>query len=208
MIYPFFVVIYVWFMVEISKYVLSKILKSGMFVRIHECAILLSSIVLVFTFSDYHSFSQAISISEREYSSLVKDIKIFEFKKHPDHKNAALFVKKNMGPDDIIIAMDKHSYIYIGKTDYYLRTEGIIGFQMSHNYTLGVPIIHNLNMLKEIMQSGSKGNIWLITAHEHIGPHLKVPIMSKEVMGFLEQNNDKVIYTAEDGVTQVYLWKP
>jgi hypothetical protein len=167
------------------------------------------AVILTASFSEYHSLSVARSISERNYSSDVKDKKVFEYLKHPDHKTPATFVQNNKQLDDIVIAMDFITLAYLDRVDYMLRTEGSIrkGLQLKNDIYSGRPTIRNLDMLRQIFEQHPGKRIWLLTSHEFLGPHLPTPILGQEILQFLMKQRRHIIYTGADGITEVYLWE-
>ncbi|MEQ1656020.1 MAG: glycosyltransferase family 39 protein [Nitrospira sp.] len=209
MTYPFFLIIYANTIVQGCQWVMQVISKDQegpawpRSVVVTICSLLLAGL-----FSSGHSLSEARSISDRGYATPVQDIVIFEYLKHPDHKTAALYVRDNKEVGDTVIAMDFLSAAYLGRIDFLLRTEGYLvpGLQLKKEIFLGCPILHDLGELQAVIESQSSGNVWLITSQEHWGPHLKEPIMSRAVIGFLEESHAHVIYVGQDGETRVYKW--
>jgi len=98
--------------------------------------------------------------------------------------------------------------IYLQKCTYLLRTHGSLfeGLQLTHEIFTGTPIINNLTTLEQILLSRGGRRLWLITSSEFMGDHLQKPILSDEIVQFLEDNSDRVVFIAEDNITKVYLW--
>ena len=209
MTYPFFLIIYASTVVRGCQWVMQVISKDQESMAWPRSAVVtMCSLLLAGLFASGHSLSEARSISDRGYATFVQDIAIFEYLKHPDHKTAALYVRDNKGVGDKVIVMDFISAAYLGRIDFLLRTEGYLvpGLQLKKEIFLGCPILHDLGELRAVIESLASGNVWLITSQEHWGPHLKEPIMSRAVIGYLEQNHAHVIYVGQDGETRVYKW--
>jgi hypothetical protein len=209
MTYPFFLMIYASTIVRGCQWVMQRIFKNQQSPAWSRSAVATGfSLFIAALLSSGHSFSEARSISDRDYTTPVQDVAIFEYLKHPDHKTAALYVRDHKATEDTVIAMDIISAAYLGHIDFLLRTEGYLvpGLQLTKEIFLGCPILHDLHQLRTVIESQASGDVWLITSPEHMGPHLKEPILSHDVVAFLEENRARVIYVGGDGDTRVYKW--
>lgn len=207
MVYPFFVATYVWGIVQVvSTVVRHSMSDAERRVSIRENLVFVVSVVLVFSLSHYHSFSEARAVSERSYATKIKN-PFFGYKTHPDHKGAGLFVKNNLSTSDVVIAMDFISAVYSGRLDYLLRTSGILEqVEVTREIYLDAPVIRSRKMLEEVLERNRHRNVWLITSPELVGPHRKKPGLSEDVMSFLETKQNKIVYTGRDRIAIVYAW--
>lgn len=205
MVYPFFLAIYVW---VIHKMCLlgCKEIPGNWFVGLSRDGLALAlTVCLVIGLSENHSLGQAFAVSERTYSTQIAHNPLFHYRTHPDHQSAGLFVKRQRGKDDMVIAMDFISAAYAGTVDYIIRTKT----PTTHHIHLGAPFILNLPQLQHTLsqhQNGGRG-IWLITSNELLGPHrLEGPGLNKEILNFLTVNNHRIVFSSPDSVTKVYLF--
>lgn len=205
MVYPFFVLIYVWFIDATSSYTFSRILRRSP--RLVTWVALPATLIVTLAFADLHSFGLARSIANRGYDSVIRDLALFRYTRHPDFKTTAQFVKTELHPEDIVISIDSlMTFVYLGRVDYLLRTEGVMeeGLQLRTEPLIGTPLLRSLGMLQDVLRSKNGRKVWFITSAELMGPHA-VPSLSPEIMNFLETNKDNVVYTGKDGITKVYL---
>jgi hypothetical protein len=211
MVYPFFLIIYASIVVKGCQWIVHRLCADCMTIsRPISAMTTATSLAAAVILSNGHSYAEARLIAERTYATPVQDVEIFEYFRHPDHKSAALYVRDHRQADDAVIAMDFLSAAYLGQINYLLRTEGYLvpGLQLKNEIFLGCPILHDLGGLRRVIEARGRGNVWLITSQEHWGPHLKEPILSQEVVTFLEENRAQVIFVGGDEVTRVYKWSP
>ncbi len=203
---PFALVIYVWTIDKMCILAFKKISMSWFSEWGRDATAVALTVFMVLALSKNHSFGQAFAISERTYSTPINHSPLFDYWTHPDHKTAGLLVKRQRGKGDVVIAMDFISGVYAGSVSYILRTNPIT----THHIQLGVPHIRNLSMLQDILDQHQKGgrDVWLITSNELLGPHrLEGPGLNEEVMKFLTENTDKIVFSSPDTVTKVYLFR-
>ena len=129
---------------------------------------------------------------------------------HPDHKSVGEFLKGQVKEDDVVIAIHMvFQYIYAGKADYWLWSGGPgtwDGWEETEDgfrdvYT-GAKWINNLTDLKRVIDQNKNTRVWLITSpslerRDHI---------NQEILDFIEDNSEHLVYVGKDAVSKVYLW--
>jgi len=127
---------------------------------------------------------------------------------YPDHKTTAEYVRKNLQERDLIIAMDwLAQYNYIGRTDYWIRTEGYMdqtyleGGRLRDLYT-GALVIPDLEQLKQVISHNRERRIWIITSSLEVRDMEKV---TEDIVTFLDGLYQHVVYVGKDQESKVYL---
>lgn len=150
-------------------------------------------------------------VTERAYHHEGTRKKLFErwgFEYYPDHKTTAEYVRKNLRESDLIVVMDwLEQYNYIGRTDYWIRTDAYIHQtylqegRLRDLYT-GAFVIGDLEQLKQVISDNQGRRIWIVTSSLEIREMAKV---SEEIVTFLNSLSEEVVYVGKDQESKVYL---
>ncbi len=203
MIYPFFLAIYVWVIDKTCLFAFKKISDKWFLGWGRDAGALTLAVFLVVALSENHSWGQAFAISERTYSTPINHSPLFHYWTHPDHKSAALYVKKLREEHDTVVVMDEISAAYLTSVNYVYRNSP----PTIRSIYLGVPFIRDMTRFEHVLSQNQKEGraLWLITSNELLGPHrLYGPGVNQETMNFLSENEDKIVFSSPDSVTKVY----
>jgi len=128
---------------------------------------------------------------------------------HEDHRGPGLYVRNYLRPGDTIIAMHMvFSYIYAGRTDYWLWSGGPGTWDAWEkaptgwrDVYIGARWLNTLDGLKEAIDR-APGRVWLIGSTSLDRPdHI-----NGEIADFIRSQKDKLVFRGKDGVSEVYLW--
>ncbi len=146
--------------------------------------------------------------TERGYQESSTLYKWFDLDYYPDKKTPALFVKKRLTEDDIVIVLDaREQYNYIGKADYVIRTAMyetqtyLEGGRLRDLY-IGTPLITSLQELKRILSENRDRRIWLVASSRRLR---RTKAVSANIVTFIEGLTSRVVYIGKDHDHKVYL---
>lgn len=127
-----------------------------------------------------------------------------------DHENPGLYVRHFLAPDDIVIGIHVvFSYIYAGRTDYWLWSGGPGTWDAWEktptgwrDFYVGARWINNAPDLENVIAENPGRRVWLIASNslyrkDHINDAIR---------DFVLANADKLVFRGKDGDSGVYLW--
>ena len=223
-IYPFFILIYSFAIIQISSWV-SSLIPSP---KLPKNLLRVSVLFFILLFSLEHANPvEAYKAVNVNYGQPVIEPYIFTSHRlthYFDERSAAEFVKAHMNKDDIVIAQERLvQYYYIGKLDYYLYflygdEFSVTGAEVIEKKTADSDIyircgaIFSLGGLKEVLDKNIKQNrtVWLII---HNYSRLKYPQRTftqelrdgySNLYAFLKIHPDSLKFVAKDNLTEVY----
>lgn len=127
----------------------------------------------------------------------------------PDHIGAAQFVQAHNSPGDILVVNDWLAQsVHFEKIDFWLRTKAfqhqafasMPAGKLYDIYT-GTELLTSVESLQQILAQPGDHDVWMIISLPFISKNLH---LSDDVLAFLSQSEQNVVYRARDGVSKVY----
>jgi hypothetical protein len=131
------------------------------------------------------------------------------FPYYPDEKSTSLYVATRKRAGDKIIAMNWLSFAaYAGPADYVLRTSNyeVQAYQDNghiRDIYAGSILIPTLADLRSVIEQRKNERIWLVTSAIEVDRRVRV---TADILAFLQENSDKIVYTGRDRRGHVYLF--
>lgn len=130
-----------------------------------------------------------------------------------DVKSNYIFLKENYRTEDIWINVNYDNYFYIKKTPDYVfnqhflwNTDALLNKQNQFiSADNGAILINNVSEIIEIIDNNTDKKIWIVVN----GGSLKIVNtlhVEKEFIDFLNNNEDKVVYTTKDKIGKILLF--
>ncbi|MGE5176186.1 MAG: glycosyltransferase family 39 protein [Hyphomicrobiales bacterium] len=167
------------------------------------------ALVLIVPFAnEYHGLVPAWRTAELNYRDPI-ETEIHGYPFHPDHQSAGRWVRARLRAGDVVVAADEMVQTeYVGHVDYWLRGQAdaryfsYIRDGVPHSFYTNDPILERVDELEALIAEPSAGRVWVITSAELSGrlDSLNPPGLDR----FLAAHQADRVYTARDGMTQVY----
>jgi hypothetical protein len=125
---------------------------------------------------------------------------------HPDFRSPAEYVAERLSPDDRIFVFDPREYWnYLGHVDYWIYSDNYQSQTYFDGVThrdlyLGVPVLSELNHLREALAQTNSGTNWIIYSRRRLE---RTPWVSEDIKDFISSLDDQVVHTARDRATVV-----
>ncbi|MDD8014088.1 MAG: glycosyltransferase family 39 protein [Acidobacteriota bacterium] len=129
---------------------------------------------------------------------------------HYDNQHAGEYVRRFLRKDDLVVAIHVvFQYIYAGRVDYWLWSGGPGTWDAWEqtpegwkDFYVGARWINSLDGLQAVIDQNPDRRIWIITSPsifrtDHISP---------DIAGFIRGAPEKLVYRAQDGMCEAYLW--
>jgi len=130
---------------------------------------------------------------------------------HYDHESVGLYVRRNLRPDDLVIANHVvFQKIYVGRVDYWLWSGGKGTWDAWEetadgwkDFYVGARWINNLTGLRQVVEGNPGRRIWLVTSPSLLrSDHINLEIYDYIAV----KNADKLIFRGKDGMSEVFVW--
>jgi hypothetical protein len=131
---------------------------------------------------------------------------------HYDHESVGLYTRRNLRPDDLVIAIHVvFQKAYIGQVDYWLWSGGPGTWDAWEktadgrwqDYYVGARWLNNLADLRKVVEENPGRRVWLVTSPSL----LRADHVNREIHDYIAvQNADKIAFRGKDGMSEVYVW--
>jgi hypothetical protein len=130
---------------------------------------------------------------------------------HYDHESVGAYARRNLRPEDIVIAIHVvFQKAYIGQVDYWLWSGGPGTWDAWEKTTdgwkdfyVGARWLNNLADLRKVVEENPGRRVWLVTSPSL----LRKDHVNEEIREYIAvQNADKLVYRGKDGMSEVYVW--
>jgi hypothetical protein len=164
------------------------------------------SIVLALFLTDLSPL-RAWYLPQSEYGENQFFLGLINLRYYPDQKTPALYVKKMSDKEDLIIVLDsREQYNYIGRVDYWIRTD-IYARQTYHSngkirdLYVDTPLITSLTELKRILKINNGRRIWIVASSRML---TQTRAVDQNIKDFFQELSENVVYVGQDEDTKVY----
>jgi 4-amino-4-deoxy-L-arabinose transferase-like glycosyltransferase len=144
---------------------------------------------------------------ERQYRNDGALYRTFGITAYADFKTTAAFVAKHASPQDLVLTPDSREYYnYLGRVDYWLRSEGYSDQSYASGGTLrdlyvGAPLVATLAELQATLAVPNRTK-WVLASSAALADP-RVP-MASDMRAFLRDSEQRVVYVGLDRDHKVY----
>jgi len=178
-VYPFFLMIFAWTIFQVFAATCSAIEGVTAPNRLQRFSapaptllVMTAALLVVPILNEEHNVRDARAMSSLSYGQKVSKL-LHGFPFHPDHKGPGEYVRANLTPDDIVIAVDAFQQVYYaGRVDYWLRVKSDVepflyrqGGRWHDIYT-GAALLDDSEELRRLLVGKRSQRVWLITSGE------------------------------------------
>lgn len=143
-------------------------------------------------------------VTERDYLNDGPLYRMFGLVQYDDFKTPSAFVSAHAGPDDTIIVLEpREIFNYLGRADWWLRTDAFETQTYVQNgeprdLYIRTPLLTSLDALRGVLDG--PGTKWLIVSEDLLGSR----VLNEEVSDFIRARDERVVYVGRDGDKKVY----
>jgi len=143
-------------------------------------------------------------VVQRDYLNSGPLYRIFGLVQHDDFKSPSAYVAEHAGPDDTIIVLDSREiFNYLGRADYWLRTDAYetqayVRDGVLRDQYVATPLLTSLDALRGVIEG--PGTKWLVASDELLGSRA----LDEETSRFILEQDERLVFVARDGDKKVY----
>jgi 4-amino-4-deoxy-L-arabinose transferase-like glycosyltransferase len=176
----------------------------------HKTALALAVGIAVSGVLTGHGIPQARAVATLDPGGLVNQW-VYAYPLYPDHRTPGEFVRRNLAPNDIVIAEDPlQQRWYVGQVDYWFRNPDVVRRYLYEDVNgyhrdiyVGSRLLREIDDIASLTQQ-TRGKLWFITSGETYSK--REYYLNDQQRRWLDslENSKTPLFVGHDNVTKVY----